>query len=137
MSTRFWRRRVSAVLLAALHVIGCDATSPYRTALREQTNAIETLAKTLDTVHDKSSMQAARAQLSARFDEFEGIRQRAQKLQPPGQDMMRELQDDGEKLRQALEKIQDQVRRINAIPGGAEFLAGLGNKSGLLGDRAP
>jgi hypothetical protein len=129
--------RVSLLVLAPLLAGGCDAASSYRTIVRQQTRAREEMAKILSTVSDKTSMQAARAQLNARFDDFESIRQRAQELPPPTQDVLRQVQEDGEKLGQALEKIQDQVRRINSLPEGADFLASFEHMKGFLGDRAP
>lgn len=128
--------RLGLIVLAAL-AGGCDSASPYRTTLRDQTGAVEELAKILSTITDQASMKAARAQLDTRFDNFESIGKRAQKMPRPTQDIMRQVQEDGEKLREALEKVREQVRRIQVLPGGPEFLGSFERMKGFWGDQVP
>ena len=125
------------LFLVALVAGGCDAAGAYRATLRDQTRALEELAKILGSVTDKNSMEAAGAKLDQRFGDFEGIRHRAQQLPPPTQEVLGQLREEGEKVRQALEKVQEQVRRISALPEGQKFLAGFERMHGFLGERTP
>src|SRR5437868_1968726 len=110
------------MVLAAALAGGCDASSPYRATLREQTKALEELARILESVTDKDSMRIARTKLVARFADFESVRERAQKLPQPTADIMQQVQAEGHNVREALQKVQEQVRRINNLPEGPEFL---------------
>jgi cytochrome c556 len=116
------RRAVTLVLLSAVFFGGCGEASPYRAVMRDQTRALEDLEKTLSGITDAKSMRAARATLDARVDAFDDVKERARSLPPPTPEILRQAQEDGEKLRTALEKVQEQVRRINALPGGPELL---------------
>ncbi len=124
-----------SLVLAAL-AGGCDAVKPYQSVLREQNEALAELEKILSAVTDEASMKAARSQLTERFASFESIRQRAQKLTPPSQEVMQALQESGEKLKVSLQKVQGQVRRIDALPGGPEFFASLEPLKGFFGEPA-
>jgi hypothetical protein len=120
-----FRSWVGSILVAALIISGCDSSSPYRTLLREQTKALQELASILETVTDKASMKAARVQLDARFEIFDDIRKRSQSLPPPSRDEMQLVQEEGAKLQQVLDKVQEQIRRISALPDGSGFLESL------------
>ncbi len=124
--------KLSLVLVALAG--GCDAAKPYQNVMHEQNEAMAELEKILSAVTDEASMKAARSQLSERFASFESIRQRAQKLAPPSQEVMQGLQEAGEKLKVSVQKIQEQVRRISALPGGPEFFASLEPIKGLIGE---
>ncbi len=56
--------------------VGCDGASRYRDAFRAQTKALEELDAILAKVTDKESMQAARSEVAARFDQFAAIGRR-------------------------------------------------------------
>jgi hypothetical protein len=138
MSRLFSRRAAWSILgLAVLVNAGCDGSSAYRTALRDQTKALEDLQVILARITDKDSMLAARAQLTARFDEFDRIGRRNQELEPPTPEVMRELHVEGEIVRQALKKVHEQVRRIQALPEGPEFLESFEYMKGLAKNKAP
>jgi hypothetical protein len=122
--------------LAALMAAGCDASSDYRAALRDQTKALEDLQAILARVSDQDSMREARAQLTRRFDGFDNIRARAQQLPPPTPEIMRQIQAEGEKVHQALQKVQEEVRRIRGLPEGPHFLESFEHMKGLLKDTA-
>jgi len=119
------RKRIGLILIAALPLSGCDSSSPYRSLLREQTKALQELESILETVTDKATMNAARVQLDARFEVFDDIRKRSQNMPPPSRAEMQLVQEDGAKMQQVLDKIQEQIRRISALPDGSEFLEGL------------
>jgi hypothetical protein len=129
-----WQSLTRLPLLLVALAGGCDAAQPYRTVLRDQNDALGELEKILSTVTDQASMKAVRVQLSERFEIFESIRQRAQKLSPPSQDVMQSLQEAGEQLKVSLQKVQEQVRRINGLPGGPEFFASLEPIKGFFGE---
>ncbi len=127
----------SGLVAALAFLSGCDAAAPYRSALRDQTKAIGDLEKILSTVTDQSSMRIARAKLADRFEDFESIRARAVKLTPPDRDIMTQVQEDGEKARTAMEKLLEQIRRVQGLPGGPEFLESFEGSRGLLPEQAP
>jgi hypothetical protein len=138
MAQLFSRRAAWSIpLLAVLVNAGCDGSSAYRAALRDQTMALEDLQAILARITDNDSMLAARAQLTARFDEFERIGRRNQQLEPPTPEVMRELHVEGEKVRQAVKKVHEQVRRIQALPDGPQFLEGFEYMKGLVKNKAP
>jgi hypothetical protein len=138
MARLFSRRAAWSIpILAALINAGCDGSSAYRAALRDQTKALEDLQAILARITDKDSMLAARAQLTARFDEFERIGRRNQEIERPTPETMRELHVDGEKVRQALKKVHEQVRRIQTLPEGAQFLESFEYMKGLVINKAP
>jgi cytochrome c556 len=131
------RFRVGLMLLAAALAGGCDAASPYRNAFRDQTRALEELAKTLSTVTDKASMRSARTQLDARFDSFESVSQRAKKLPEPTLEILRQVHEELEMFRQALQKYKEHVDRINALPEGPEFIGSFEHIKGFPRDQVP
>lgn len=127
---------VGVALLSAV-LAGCDASSPYRATLRAQTRALEEVAAILETVTDKASMRAARSQVAARFDAFESVKEQAQKLPPPSPEVMQALAAEGQQSLEVLQKVQAQVRRIQGLPDGPEFLGAFEQMKGFLGDKAP
>ena len=109
-------------LIGTVAIMGCGQTDTFRAAFRDQTAALNKLAEILSGVKDKESMKAARASIQARCDEFEAIAERAQAAPRPSPKTMESLQEEGEKLLQAVQAVQAQVGRITALPGGQEFL---------------
>jgi hypothetical protein len=132
LNWQLWMRPRWAIIALLVLSAGCDSSAPYRTAVRDQSKALEELQSILATVTDKDSMQSARAQLTKRFADFDGIRRRAQELPPITKEIMRQVEEDGKKVHQALQKVQEQVRRINALPEGPQFLEGFEHMKGML-----
>ena len=97
--------------------------------LREQTKAMEETVGILGTVTDKASMATARAELNKRRESQEALSRRAKQLKPPTPEIMGQVQEDAAKLQQAFERYREQIRRINALPGGEEFLQSLGDRT--------
>jgi len=113
-------------LLAAflISVTGC---SSYASVEREQLAALKELTEVLSSVKDESTMAAARAELEKRFQHFEQIAKKAKAMSRPSPEVQRQLEVElgPEKVR-AFDSLRNEVRRITALPGGEEFLKGLG-----------
>jgi hypothetical protein len=117
-----WRRHGLMVLALAL-TGGCgDAASPYRSVVRDQTRAWEEMEKILSTVTDQDSMKAARKALAKYGERFNEIQQRARNLPEPSQEVRQQVGEEAQKLPQAVDRAKEQIRRINGLPGGPEFL---------------
>jgi hypothetical protein len=117
-----WRAPAAFVIGIVFVAGGCDAAKPYRTVLREQTEAYTELERIYSSVTDQKSMAAASAKIAAQKESFEAIAKRAQKLPPPSENIQRELLEEAEQLRLALAKFNIQANRIKSLPGGPEFL---------------
>ena len=110
----------------ALLLVGCgDAASPYRSVLRDQAAAFEDLERVLGTVTDEASMKAARAELAKSWKQCEAIKERALELAPPSFTVRDEVHSETLRLNQAFERMQRQMSRIKALPGGEQFLKSL------------
>lgn len=131
------RLAVGFVALAAALTAGCDASSPYRAALQDQARCWEDVARVLTGVTDKNSMRVARAQLAARFEDCEQVRERALQLPEPTMQIREQTRAEAQGIVAATQKVLEQVRRINALPDGPEFLASFAHIQGFLGDKAP
>ena len=138
VNCQLWRRTPAAWLgLVLLLAAGCDGAAPYRAAFQEQTKALEELDAILAKVTDKDSMQAARSEVAARFNHFDAISRRNKELDNPTPDVRRQLGAEGEKLHQAIVKVHEQVRRIQAMPDGPQFLESFEHTKGLVKSKAP
>jgi hypothetical protein len=123
---------------ALLVLAGCaDRTQEYIEVLREQRRALDELAEVLSRIEDEKGMAAAKADLAARFTRYDQIARRARDLPPPSDEMRRKLEDDGAALRQALVRVQEQVRRVQALPGGDAFFKQFDTPTSLLSGLAP
>lgn len=119
------------VILVALLSAGCDGSAAYRDLLRDQAKALDELSGILTRVSDKDSMEAARTQLAAHYREFDSLSRRFQELDRPTPEVMRAMNADWAKANEAMKKVHAQVRRINALPEGKEFLASFDTKGVL------
>ena len=120
--------RLGFIILASALIGGCDAASPYRGIIRDQTRAWEEMEKILAGVVDQDSMGAARKELAALQERYQAIVERVQGLPDPSPEIRQQVGEDAEKLRQAVVKANEQIRRINSLPGGPEFLGRLPGK---------
>src|SRR5438132_14204515 len=113
-------RRGAALALGLTAIIasGCgDEAAPYRTVVREQTDAFEALASTLSTVTDAATMSSATAELDKRWQRCEAIKERALELPTPTMAILEQVRPDSLKLEEAFAKVNTQRIRIKALPG--------------------
>lgn len=105
---------------------GCDRTATYTAAFKEQLQAQQELIEVLATVKDAESMKAAKPALNKRFADFERIRKKFQALPKPSEEIKTKLQDElGDEVRQTLNNLVREAKRIEELPGGKEFIARL------------
>jgi protein subunit release factor A len=106
-------------------VVGCSPS--YQTVQKEQISALKELTEILSTVKDQTTMEAARGELARRFDRFEQVAKKAKALPKPSAEVQRQLEEElGPQKERAFDNLLKEVRRITALPGGEEFLKGLG-----------
>src|SRR4051812_34723557 len=124
--------------LTLLLLAGCaDRTQEYVEVLREQRKALDELAEVLSRIEDDKGMAAAKAELSTRFSRYDQIAGRARELPPPSDETRRKLEDDGAALRNAVERVRGQIRRVQALPGGEAFFQQFDTPTRLLSTLAP
>jgi len=116
------RRRPWLAVLALLPLAGCDRASNYLAVFHEQRAAWTELADALATVKDEKSMEAARAELDDRLVKYEKIARRARALPEPPREVRDRLEEERVQMQQAADRLQAEVRRVRALPGGDEFL---------------
>lgn len=84
--------------------------------------AFRELERILAAVKDTESMDAAKGRVFACYERFDEVVARGRKLpQPPPADVNEQLKAETAELQQALRAVDQQRRRISALPGGAEF----------------
>jgi hypothetical protein len=114
-------------LLAAILLISMTGCSSYASVQREQIAALKELTEILSTVKDEATMKAARAELEKRFQHFEQVAKKAKAMPRPSPEVQQQLEVElGPQKVRAFNNLHDEVRRITALPGGEEFLKGLG-----------
>lgn len=108
---------------------GCAKDQAYFDVLSEQQAAWNELADVLETVKDEKSMAEAKKALEAREATFEAIAQKAQALPKPSAGVLEQLEQKRFLLQRAIERAQEQVRRIRRdVPGGEAFCKKSGSK---------
>lgn len=120
-------RLLSASLILALSALvlaqeGADAK--YEEVLQKLLGSIGQINKTLETITDEKSADAARPELRKATEEFRATRKKSEDLAPPAAEVRERIskkyQPDFEKTRKELVA---QVARVQRIPGGKAALA--------------
>jgi len=119
---------VLALAVAVLVAGGCgDAASSYRSVLEDQIRAFTDMERILATVQDAKGMAAAQEKLTELQGRSEAIAARGRKLPTPmPPEVGEQLAKEAAALKRAFAGVDDQRRRIAALPGGGEFLESLG-----------
>ena len=112
----------ASVFLCCLFLSACSREESYRSVVRDQVAALEETADVLKTVKDASSMAGAREKLQERQSHSASIAARAKGLGAPSAEMREKLRDEYGKMELALARLQTEIRRVRALPGGAAFL---------------
>ena len=112
----------ACVFLFCLFLSGCSREDSYRSVVRGQIAAWEETTEILKTVKDEASMARAREKLQERQSQAASIAERAKGLGTPSTEMREKLRDEYGKMEVALARLQTEVRRVRALPGGAAFL---------------
>jgi hypothetical protein len=110
-----------AVLLAAAGCGGADRAD-YLKVFHDQRVALDEMADVLEKVQDAKSMDAARAELRSRTEQYEAVARRAKSLPAPSPEVVRRLEQEAFILQRAINRVQEQVRRVAELPGGEAFL---------------
>jgi hypothetical protein len=111
------------IVLAALALLGAGEASPHEKVIQQMIGSAESIAATLKTIIDEDAATAARPELRKAAAIWTEARKRAETLQPPEKDEKVRLEKLYKpKLKEALEKMFPEVRRVENIPGGKEAL---------------
>jgi geranylgeranyl pyrophosphate synthase len=126
------RARHAGVLLLLI-LAGCAKDQEYFDVLSEQQAAWNELADVLETVKDEKSMAEAKTVLQARVEKFEAAVKKAQALPKPSAEVLKQSEQKIYLLQRAIDRTREEVRRVNALPGGEAFWKQFGAKSpGLI-----
>jgi hypothetical protein len=115
------RRLAVLVVLSAAGCGGADRAD-YLKVFHDQKVALDDMADVLEKVQDAPSMDEARAELRSRAEQYESVARRAKALPPPPADVVRRLEEESFILQKAINRVQEQVRRVQQLPGGEAFL---------------
>jgi hypothetical protein len=107
---------------------GCTKDQDYLDVLSEQQAAWNDVADVLETIKDEKSMAAARTALEERAEKFDAVVKKAQALPPPGPETLKKMEQRAFLLQRAIERAQEEVRRVRALPGGEAFWRQFGAK---------
>lgn len=111
------------ILLAALALVGAGEGSPHEKVIQQMIGSAESIGVTLKTIIDEDTAAASKPELRKAAATFTEARSRGEKLQPPEKDEKVRLEKLYlPKLKEALQKMFSEVRRVENIPGGKEAL---------------
>lgn len=109
----------------ALGLTGCNRTAQYAEVVREQAQAFRELTEVLSTVTDEATMKSARGELRKRWDRFQQVQKKAKALSKPSEGVEIKLHEELGELDRSWSDLQRELRRIQDLPGGHEFLMGM------------
>lgn len=107
--------------IALLLLAGCARDQDYFDVLAEQRAAWNELADVLETVKDEKSMAEAKSALKERMARFEAVSKKAKALPQPSPALLEKAKDKVYLLQRAIDRTREEVRRIQALPGGSAF----------------
>ncbi len=111
------------IFLAAFALLGAGDGSPHEKVIQQMIGSAESIGVTLKTIIDEDTATASKPDLRKAAATFTEARAKAEKLQPPEKDEKARLEKLYKpKLKEALEKMFTEVRRVENIPGGKEAL---------------
>ena len=116
------------VVLALLSGCGPTAQS-YLDVMRAQRDAWKEMADILTTVKDDKSLAEAKAALEERVGNYEAISRKARSMPPPSREAVRKLAEEKYLMERTVQRLNDEVRRVQAMPGGKEFFKHFESKS--------
>jgi hypothetical protein len=120
MSRERW---LPLVLVLTVCLSGCDASGKYKAVFADRLKAEQDLLALLKDVHDQASMEKAVPELRKIGWRLERIKKTFEALPALADEDKREIEKEFVTPLQAVKNEQvDEARRINALPGGQEFL---------------
>jgi hypothetical protein len=123
----------AGLVLLLLALAGCANDQEYFDVLNQQQAAWNEVGDILETVKDQKSMAEAKTVLESRVEKFEAVAKKAQALPKPSSELVEKLEQKRYLMQRAIERAQDEVRRVRALPGGEAFCSQFGSKyQGLM-----
>jgi hypothetical protein len=108
--------------LLLLIAAGCTRSEAYADVLREQRAALEEATGILRGIHDAESLAAAKDQLATLQQRCDAVARKARSLGKPSDAVREQLSEETFLLQRALGAWQGEIRRVQALPGGAALL---------------
>jgi hypothetical protein len=103
-----------------LAIAGCTRTEDYLDVARAQQKAMQEVTAILEKVHSEKDMAAAKESLDERLTQYEAIARKARDLPKPAPPEVGE-QMKAEGFVRAFERMQQEIGRVKALPGGKDF----------------
>ena len=123
----------ATAIVFLLMAAGCTREEDYLEVARDQRAAYKELGDILTKVHDQKSMEEAKAALEERGPKYAEIARRARALPKPSPAVQERLQEDAKIMTALIKRLEDQGKRVEALPGGAEFMQQFkSNSRGLM-----
>jgi hypothetical protein len=120
-------------LLVLLIPAGCTRNEQYYEVFREQRTAYKELGDILATVKDEKSMTAAKAALEERLAVCDAVAKKASALPKPPPEVAERFNEEKYLMESFIRRVGDETKRIQGLPGGAEFIKQFESSSpGLL-----
>jgi septal ring factor EnvC (AmiA/AmiB activator) len=119
--------RVSMMIFLAVVISGCESADPHVQLFREQQAAQKEVLEILRTVKDQETMKTARAELEKRFTRYEETKKKIALMLPPNRETVERLQKEIPHMTKNIEDLEQERRRLEALPGGKEFVLSLKN----------
>src|SRR5436305_1361940 len=101
-----------AFIVGLVASAGCTRSEEYVEVARGQRKAMEEIRSVLADVKDEKSMEAAKAELDRRFDQYEAIARRARALPQPSAEARARLEDEKRPLETALRDMRAEIDRV-------------------------
>ena len=112
----------TGILIAATGWIGgCTKPQAYLDVLQEQRAAWKEMTEILAKVHDEKSMVEAKSALEERRERFEQIARKMKALPEPSAEVRQRMENESYVTQRALKRLQEEVGRVRALPGGEKF----------------
>lgn len=99
-------------------------TSPFEEVIKGVLDTMDSLSKTLATIHDEASAKAAQEDLGKAADKWRLVKKKAEALPPPSKEEKDRLAKEYKTpLEKAQKKLLGEAARVRTIPGGRAALS--------------
>jgi len=131
MGAHMARVRNALIVASLLAVAGCAPnTEEYLEVARAQRRAIQDITGILEQIRDPKDMAAAKEQLDDRFGRLDAIARKAQAMPKPPPEVHELFAKEG--ATEALQAMQEQVKRVRSLKGGEQFFEQFEGRRSLL-----
>src|SRR5262249_11748112 len=113
----------TAALLALTQAQQAEPASPYEIIVKDMLGTVDSITKTLGTIVDEDSIEAARPDLRKAGQKLVALRKQADSVKQPDKEEKDRLELMYRvRFEEALKKLRSESLRVKAIPGGDDVL---------------